>query len=39
MMRCSACRAAAGAGTNPQSHVIFRENFTDELQRKVPTGK
>jgi hypothetical protein len=22
-----------------QSHVIFLENFFDELQRKVPTGK
>ena len=23
----------------PQSHVIFLENFFDELRRKVPTGK
>ena len=22
-----------------QSHVIFLENFSDELRRKVPTGK
>jgi hypothetical protein len=22
-----------------QRHVIFLENFADELQRKVPTGK
>jgi hypothetical protein len=22
-----------------QSHVIFLENFADELQRKVPVGK
>jgi len=26
-------------GEQTQSHVIFLENFSDELQRKVPTGK
>ena len=26
-------------GQQTQSHVIFLENFSDELQRKVPTGK
>jgi hypothetical protein len=23
----------------PQNHVIFLENFFDELRRRVPTGK
>jgi len=26
-------------GQKPQSHVIFLENFFDEVRRKVPLGK
>jgi hypothetical protein len=26
-------------GRTAQSHVIFLENFSDELRRKVPIGK
>jgi len=26
-------------GQNAQTHVIFLENFFDELRRKVPVGK
>jgi len=38
--RIAALIAAKGAGSEtPPSHVIFLENFFDELQRKVPVGK
>jgi len=31
--------AEAKGAQEPQNHVVFLENFFDELRRKVPTGK